>query len=35
MKYKNRKEVKRSDITDNMIVYLIEIIENQMKKYNK
>lgn len=35
MKYKNRGEVTRSKVTDNMIVYLIEIIENQIKNYNK
>lgn len=35
MKYKNRREVTRSKVTDNIIVYLIEIIENQMKNYNK
>lgn len=34
-KYKIRKEVKRSEFADDMVVYLIKIIENQMKNYNQ
>lgn len=31
IKYKNRKQVKKSEFADNIIIYLTEIRENQMK----